>query len=333
MEAALADLGLRLGRLPGGRVALRRLRHHPARAAPATGPTASVRPGVLTVALIHRPEGLDYREWINRWHGTQSPGVGRAAAPDPLRAQRGGACRCPTGRPRSTASSRRAGRRPATWPTRMLFFNATTPEELERQRDPDDGQRRGLSRPDPAAQLDHERVPDHGRWAEARPGAVPAPGYGDHLRSSACRTVRPRPAATSEEAPVGLSIGIVGLPNVGKSTLFNALTRNEVLAANYPFATIDPNVGVVAVPDARLDRLAELFESEGDRAGHGHLRGHRRHRQGCLGGGGPGQQVPGRHPRERRHLPGGPGLHRPRRDPRGRADLTRATTSRPSTPS
>jgi ribosome-binding ATPase len=61
---------------------------------------------------------------------------------------------------------------------------------------------------------------------------------------------------------VGLRIGIVGLPNVGKSTLFNALTKNTVPAENYPFTTIEPSVGVIGVPDPRLNRLAEIFGSQ-----------------------------------------------------------------------
>ena len=61
---------------------------------------------------------------------------------------------------------------------------------------------------------------------------------------------------------MSLKAGIVGLPNVGKSTLFNAITKQNILAANYPFATIEPNVGVVAVPDNRLDVLSEMYNPE-----------------------------------------------------------------------
>ena len=59
---------------------------------------------------------------------------------------------------------------------------------------------------------------------------------------------------------MGFKCGIVGLPNVGKSTLFNALTEAGIAAENYPFCTIDPNVGIVPVPDARLERLAEIVK-------------------------------------------------------------------------
>src|SRR3989338_10475387 len=76
------------------------------------------------------------------------------------------------------------------------------------------------------------------------------------LRSSLCLELR---GANTKN--MSLSIGIVGLPNVGKSTLFKTLTKKQVLIANYPFATIDPNVGVVLVPDQRVDVLAELSKS------------------------------------------------------------------------
>ena len=61
---------------------------------------------------------------------------------------------------------------------------------------------------------------------------------------------------------MSLKAGIVGLPNVGKSTLFNAITKKNILAANYPFATIEPNVGIVIVPDKRLDILTEIYHPE-----------------------------------------------------------------------
>src|SRR5215216_4146589 len=69
-------------------------------------------------------------------------------------------------------------------------------------------------------------------------------------------------SAAFDRRTMGIKCGIVGLPNVGKSTLFNALTRAQIAAENYPFCTIDPNVGVVPVPDPRLAQLAAIAKPE-----------------------------------------------------------------------
>ena len=79
---------------------------------------------------------------------------------------------------------------------------------------------------------------------------------------------------------MGFSCGIIGLPNAGKSTIFNALTALSVAAQPYPFCTIEPNVGIVPVPDDRLSRLADLIEARESHAHHHRVHRHRRPREG-----------------------------------------------------
>ena len=100
-----------------------------------------------------------------------------------------------------------------------------------------------------------------------------------------------------------MKLGIVGLPNVGKSTLFNAITNAGAESANYPFCTIEPNVGVVAVPDERLDKLAEMYQPDKKDPCRHRICGHRRSGEGSQSGSGPRQQVSGEHPSHRRHRP------------------------------
>ena len=133
-----------------------------------------------------------------------------------------------------------------------------------------------------------------------------------------CPQIGRSPHPHLESPDVALTIGIVGLPNAGKSTLFNALTKNDVLAANYPFATIEPNVGVVARPRTPAAEAGRAVRLRARHAGDGRVRRHRRHRPRCVRGGGAGQQVPLPHPRVRGDLPGDAGVPRRRRHPRRR---------------
>ena len=130
----------------------------------------------------------------------------------------------------------------------------------------------------------------------------------------------PATAPEAQERSMAIQCGIVGLPNVGKSTLFNALTRAQIAAENYPFCTIDPNVGVVPVPDPRLAQLAAIAHARENRADDGRVRGYRRPRRRRLPGRGARQPVPRAHPRGRCDRARGALLRERRRRARRRPD-------------
>ena len=117
---------------------------------------------------------------------------------------------------------------------------------------------------------------------------------------------------------MSLKCGIVGLPNVGKSTLFNALTKAGIAAENYPFCTIEPNVGIVELPDPRLGAAGRDRQARAHRAGDRRVRRHRRAGGRRVEGRRPGQPVPRPHPRDRRDRQRRALLRRRERDPRRR---------------
>ena len=123
---------------------------------------------------------------------------------------------------------------------------------------------------------------------------------------------------------MALQCGIVGLPNVGKSTLFNCLSNAKAQAANFPFCTIEPNVGVITVPDERLVRLAEIDNPKRVDPDHDRDRGHRRAGERGVEGRRAGQQVPGQHPQHARHHPRTALLRQRQHHPCGRVDRPRA---------
>ncbi len=165
-----------------------------------------------------------------------------------------------------------------------------------------------------------ERRPRRGRPAARRlesslPAVVRAAS--SHADAPSSPAYAPAP---SETCPMSLKCGIVGLPNVGKSTLFNALTKAGIAAENYPFCTIEPNVGIVELPDARLQALAAIVEAGTDRPGDRRVRRHRRARRRGVEGRRSRQPVPRAHPRDRRDRQRRALLRRRERHPRRQQD-------------